>query len=718
MIKRGVRLARVWTFLMPQLFTTLSRQDKFEDHPLPKAWRQQRAVVGHKTKIHHTVRVCNSEACHGSFVFQHVRKFYAVHVVLLLVMQTRSLELYSTEALHAMKCFDRQHDVQATNSDERKPTCEGCQGRREVCEWGVRLNFRPENAQTMDHEHPSMRLGASCHRAQHSFQIVNITNEVIRDYLEETSKSETTNTPVEEAATMVNDRSEAVPVCRPSSSTTTTGDLAATQPSPVPITPTASINHRTSFGSHGTLDPRMPIQAKELFLSPQLSDSTCEDGIFAPGSQYLELHAALRSRIIDTARSTVPSRFGSPDIRAQIDEMTRSNPTSRADDDDEMSRRLAHLSPQQEYVLWENYIYNVAGWLDKFDEKRHFELVLPIMAKSNPHLKYSLLALSARQIERKEQHPDNSCSLALYQHAIHLLSPLLQKRTTAVLASCVVLCVLEMLSCSPKAWRRHLDGCAALIQALGIQGSVGGLEQALFWCFARMDICGSLISSEKTLIPIHRWMIGNDTLEDLAVFDILPGSDMYANRIVYLCGRVVELLCSSGRWEERHQRRSNLLDMLDYTQEWSQLFELIEDWHVQRSEDMKPILTIASPVEDSAKPFPTILFGNGPATSGNQMYHTAALLMLKHKPTNHQLARKPHSMLWHARQICAISISNSHHGCWTNSIQPIWIAGQLMSSPAEHQAILDIYERIGRETGWATQWRADDLREYWGDVND
>lgn len=118
--------------------------------------------------------------------------------------------------------------------------------------------------------------------------------------------------------------------------------------------------------------------------------------------------------------------------------------------------------------------------MDKFDINRHFELVLPIMAKSHPHLRYSLLALSAAQMERKARDSDNSCSLALYQHAIHLLSPLLQQRTTAVLASCVVLCVLEMMSCSPKAWRRHLDGCAALIQALGVSGGCGGLEQALF----------------------------------------------------------------------------------------------------------------------------------------------------------------------------------------------------------------------------------------------
>lgn len=115
-----------------------------------------------------------------------------------------------------------------------------------------------------------------------------------------------------------------------------------------------------------------------------------------------------------------------------------------------------------------------------------------------------MLALSARQLERK--FPDRpATSLGLYQEAIHQLVPQLQTRTTTVVASCVVLCVLEMMSCkltslqaglsvlaadlfpgSPKMWRRHLDGSASLILSLGINGFSGGLEQALFWCFARM----------------------------------------------------------------------------------------------------------------------------------------------------------------------------------------------------------------------------------------
>lgn len=133
------------------------------------------------------------------------------------------------------------------------------------------------------------------------------------------------------------------------------------------------------------------------------------------------------------------------------------------------------------------------------------------MAKSSTHLRYSILALSARQLERRQNQKSQSESLSLYQEAIHLLLPELGEKTTPVIASCVILCVLEMLSCkfsdfcglicpiltmagNPKEWRRHLDGCAYLIQAAGINGFSGKEEQALFWCFARMG---------TELFPIH-----------------------------------------------------------------------------------------------------------------------------------------------------------------------------------------------------------------------
>lgn len=40
-----------------------------------------------------------------------------------------------------------------------------------------------------------------------------------------------------------------------------------------------------------------------------------------------------------------------------------------------------------------------------------------------------------------------------------------------------------------------------------------------------------------------------------------------------------------------------------------------------------------------------------------------------------------------------------------------------MSHYSEHAAIVETLVRIERETGWATTWRVEDLKEFWGDYD-
>lgn len=320
------------------------------------------------------------------------------------------------------------------------------------------------------------------------------------------------------------------------------------------------------------------------------------------------------------------------------------------------------------------------------------------------------MAVSARQMERRGlQDKSRPTSLALYQQAIHLLLPRLTTRSTAVIASCVVLCVLEMLSCSPRAWQRHLDGCATLLQAVGIHGFSGGLEQALFWCFARMDVCGGIIFSARTLIPVSAWTPHRDLQGAIQLFRCSTNFGTYANQAVFLMAQVVDLLASMGPDVTGTMFANPPPHANDWIERWKELWAIIDEWYEFRPGEMQPVFASSAPDQL----FPTILFSNAPAISGNQMYHTAAVLMLQHKPPNVTLTSKPRSIIWHARRIVGISRSNGHHGAWTNSLQPLWIAGKVFSRPEEHQIIVDLLDRIERESGWATKWRVDDLREWW-----
>ncbi|CAG8381139.1 unnamed protein product [Penicillium salamii] len=477
-------------------------------------------------------------------------------------------------------------------------------------------------------------------------------------------------------------------------------------------------------GSYQTV--QSPLFDHSVFSDP----ADLVNDVFLPGSAYEALHTTLRNRQLWTARPDISNRRSSHDSLPMVH-----TPTAFSDAAGNFTRierqtrqfepgRRFELSPEREHILWENYLNEICSWLDMFDNNRHFASTFPQMAKSSTHLRYSILALSARQLERQKNQKSQSESLSLYQEAIHLLLPELGSKSTPVIASCVILCVLEMLSCNPKEWRRHLDGCAYLIQAAGINGFSGKEEQALFWCFARMDVCGGLISEEETIIPIHNWrpldMSYNEAAQTF-ISSAKTNLDTYANYTVYLVARTLNVLfgCALKMSHPCTSCQSVPSDDGDsYVNRWAESFDRVEAWYENRPAQMKSIFSVAaSEREGMDRAFPIALYGNGAAISGNQMYHVAALLLLQRKPKTLTLNKRPRSVLWHARQICAISASNAHHGCWTNALQPLWIAGKAMSHYSEHTAIIETLVRIERETGWATAWRVEDLKEFWGEYD-
>lgn len=284
--------------------------------------------------------------------------------------------------------------------------------------------------------------------------------------------------------------------------------------------------------------------------------------------------------------------------------------------------------------------------LPVFDNQNHFRIHIPIMARSSAALRLSVLALASRQLERLDPNKPYMESLALYHEAIHLITQELRFMQTPLIASCVLLCVLEMMSSSPRDWARHLEGCASLIKAAGIDGTVGGIEQAIFWCFARMDMWGSFLTDTSLRIPTSLWFFPVEPMS--ATLDRLrlnsSAFDQYANLSVFLCASTLNLLSKEGNSRDE-----------PYSVRWRAMFDLLETWHNERPAEMRPILySLDSQTSGS---FPVVLFTNPSAISGNQLYHAAALLMLQTKPPDVK-SRSHKSLFWHARHIIGISASN------------------------------------------------------------
>lgn len=443
---------------------------------------------------------------------------------------------------------------------------------------------------------------------------------------------------------------------------------------------------------------------------------------------FQDLNDALRSYMFSTAQSidkvddfdetmlsTTENNSGLP-TKVESEQDRRDNETVISGITPQSSEIARFLKEDPGKVaLLENYITEVAPWLDMFDRKSHFGVSIPSLAQSSPVLMYSILAISSRQVERRGKELSSiseSTTLELYQLALHNLLPAFDSIETRTVAACVILCVLEMMSSSPANWRKHLEGCASLFSAAGIHGFCEDpLARALFWCYARMDLSCSVIEHEPPIIACKNWLppppasephnnLGNSPNLLFTGSSSIPlppkavAYEMYANYAVFLSARVSELLVRDN---------STYINS-----DWDTLWDEMVLWEANRPPEMLPVTVLEHTV-----PFPTILYTNGPAISGNQLFHAASIRMLLSRPKGCD-AKPPKSVLWHSRRICGISQTNNHHGCLNNALQPLWIAGRQMSHHTEHKAILELLDRIERDTGWAMRWRGEDLKEYWG----
>ncbi|KAJ5727448.1 hypothetical protein N7493_005268 [Penicillium malachiteum] len=436
------------------------------------------------------------------------------------------------------------------------------------------------------------------------------------------------------------------------------------------------------------------------FASPLGASSWGHDG-FSHDPGFLASQEELRCMLFTVAHPAAPTRAPSPDEHEQEAEGSH--------DRERLQLRSAFTNTRRVQYL-KNYVGQVAPWLDMFDSQCTFRVQIPALARNFPALLNAMLAISARQMERKEGIQDSFDSLELYQEAIRLLSPLLQMRDPKVVAACVLLCCLEMMSARAQDWRKHLEGCTALFEAFEIHGFSGGILQAVFWCYVRMDVCGALISdgTKSTLLRPSKWLAPDCHEDDVPrLFQAAQSPDMHANYAVYLCAKTCELVSDRTQFIELGVQNGCTGEA--FNRRWLRLWDDLQQWVEGRPSELLPVHT------SSTKPFPHILFLHWAAISSNQLYHTACILLLNTMPKSIKLRSAPIvSPLWHARRICGISLANPHQGCLNNAIQPLWIAGRLFSHVSEHTIIIDIIRKIEAETGWGACWRIRDLELAWG----
>lgn len=210
------------------------------------------------------------------------------------------------------------------------------------------------------------------------------------------------------------------------------------------------------------------------------------------------------------------------------------------------------------------------------------------------------------------------------------------------------------------------------------------------------------------MIPPVAWLPpGTDESNARQCFKNMQNPDMHANYAVYLCAKACELVSDRTHHDELGIPNGCTAEV--FLSRWTRLWDDLQAWIDDRPNELLPLQTIESP------PFPQILYLHWAAISSNQLYHTACILLLGSMPRKQcPVPGVIGSSIWHAKRICGISLTNPHQGCLNNAIQPLWLAGRLLSHESEHTILVDLIRNIESTTGWGTCWRIPDLGAAWG----
>lgn len=342
-----------------------------------------------------------------------------------------------------------------------------------------------------------------------------------------------------------------------------------------------------------------------------------------------------------------------------------------------------------------------------------------------------------------------------------------------LLAATAILCVYEFLDASGPEWSRHLSGAKSLIDiakdsmmplqlpspgvALQAQGvKLSKARKATFWNVARQDMLSAFINASQTRLDtedLPMWKDAGLQIDENGFIQPMeltssgyPESgdvmkeDMIANSLVWLMSKLVNFMAAgdefppqpSSPWATAVPQRT----LLDY---WTYLKRQFQIWHDSLPLTFKPCARISptripgSLVEDDLDAvLPEVWYSLPMCGSTMQSYHMSQVQLLMNKPHETTQGRSTiyarfnsyenavQECQFHSREIVSIALSRPDASVRINSVQALYTAGQCLADPRERKLILKLLREIEEDTGWATDYRVNQLIEQWewseGDV--
>ncbi|KAH8602912.1 hypothetical protein B0O99DRAFT_647720 [Bisporella sp. PMI_857] len=356
-----------------------------------------------------------------------------------------------------------------------------------------------------------------------------------------------------------------------------------------------------------------------------------------------------------------------------------------------------------ERSLLENFVQNVAAWIDLFDPARCFSTLVPHLAMHDTGLMNAVLALSARHLSLRpdgaDEQRDKSVALNYYYKTLHYLQEGMshESYTTSLelLATALIVSTYEMLDDTGNGWERHLKGVFWIQRSQVIHGESGGLRSAVWWAWLRQDVWAAFRERRKTL---SFWT-------PTKPYDMLTPHEI-ALRSVWIFARAVDY-CST---EEVDNGKNDVQSRLEHAEK---LLEILEDWERNLTIEFTPLPYIDNSNSTGFQP----IWINPPALGVSVQLNCAArILLLLHKPSlggRREFMEQQHLVSKCINTICGIALTLTDDASSLMSSQCLFIAGMCVQETAKRQVLLENIDLCQRRSGWPTRSLSEELKSDW-----
>ncbi|KAK4972517.1 hypothetical protein LTR66_011322 [Elasticomyces elasticus] len=542
--------------------------------------------------------------------------------------------------------------------DEGLPNCQNCRKSSRVCKRGVRLNFIDTQVQSPPYVPQSRDWKVS---------FLDESREIASEYKGGLDKY----------------------------------GMVTPEPEPVVQVIPADNTMNFSFSTSGPPAPTLSHQALPP-INGMLQDGHQEG---AQGSMYNQPEV----KFLSNTDSATNSPFSGPNLTHGSS--TTYGPTEPDLDPDNEKREF--LNSQEEVLFMQVFVEEVGLWMDSMDPMKHFSRLLPFHSLQEPMLLNAFLACGARHLTLVNPAYTEEKALHYYDTATRYLLKSLQNpnRDTVICATtAVILNVYEIMNERALQRMNHIAGARALIKECGWNARASGIGAACFWLNVGMEILSCLHFNWQVAWDPDDWGVDMDFSRELHN----GREEVWTHRTLYIVAKVANFRATIPRYQESDPRDEALRTQNRYT-EWQRLKDWADAWNDNIPRTMHPMAYLYPYQTTSKSAFPEVWLIKRTTIVARLFYHTAMCLLAQIHPYLSKDIEEMHEMqLRHSQMICGIAAHVKDRGVASVALRSLAHAAECLTDRREQEEVLQIFEKIHKETGWRISFVFKELREKWG----